>query len=66
MEMEILPALTVRENVADAVCGVVAESVTRKVSDTPFADADGEPAMVPVVALRANPEGNEPAVSDHS
>jgi hypothetical protein len=62
--MEILPAFTVRAKVADAVCAVELESVTRNVSETWFAGAVGVPAIAPLPASSESPAGSDPPLSD--
>ena len=63
--IEILPALTVRERVADAVCALELESATWNVSETSFAGVAGVPAIAPLAALRDSPDGSDPPISDH-
>lgn len=54
----------VSARVADLVCTLELESLTRKVSDTALATADGVPLRRPEVE-RLSPEGKVPLVRDH-
>jgi hypothetical protein len=63
--MEIVPALMVKESVAEAVCARALESVTRTPRERPLAAEAGFPVIAPVDALRESPGGRVPLVRDH-
>lgn len=63
--MDIVPALMVKDRVAEAVSARVLESVTSTPRERPLAADEGFPVIAPVEAVSESPDGRVPLLRDH-